>query len=84
MKQCNICGNYRCRIVDGAFPKWRTKHFLTAEEMQMNCKRYVPLESLKVKLLELCLSDFPSLEKVLRKLKFKVIPDGDTIQVVNA
>lgn len=82
MKQCNICANYRCRIVTGAFPKWRTKHILTAEEMQMDCKRYMPLKPLKVKLLELCLSDFPSLEKVLRKLELKVVPNGNTIQVI--
>ena len=84
MKQCDICANYKCDIVKSAFPKWRMKHILTTEEMQTECKRYIPLEPFKVKLLELCLSDFPSLEKVLRKLEFKIIPDGDTIQVVDA
>lgn len=84
MKECNICGNYLCHTITSAFPRWRTKHILTTNEMQSACEYYIPLEPFKVKLLELCLRDFPKLDKVLRGLEMRIVPNGNTIQVVDA
>lgn len=51
MRQCNKCETKGCRIIESVYPKFRSKHRLSREELMRDCSSYTSPEPFKIPLL---------------------------------